>query len=95
VTCESCNQERTSLKAAVVRGRYYTGICQYCLNAENPGFTHSNANFERRHDYDDNASDAVQPYDAKGPNPEFYRLYPDKAPKIFTPDEIAEVKRKL
>lgn len=49
----------------------------------------------QRRDYEDVADDAVQPYNANGPNSEFYRLYPDNAAKILTPEEIEWCKRQI
>jgi hypothetical protein len=53
------------------------------------------ASFDRRRQYEEHAQDTVQPYNAIGPNAEFYRLYPKQAEKIFTKDELEYVKRQL
>jgi len=84
--------------SACVNGKYYPSITRGEL-----GMLNSDSNFsagaqsnDRRRQYEDHAQDTVQPYDAGGnPRPEFYRLYPDKAPKVFTEAELELVRSKL
>jgi hypothetical protein len=79
---------------AVIDGVYYKHVCQSCKG--NKGDISSGvASFNRRRDWEDNAAETVQPYDASGPNPEFLRLYPDKAAKMFKPDVLEQLKRKI
>jgi hypothetical protein len=93
--CDSCHNE-PGVKTAVVNGVYYPHIGLRCLGQANDTISSNAAGNERRRQYEDYAQDTIQPYDAAGePNPEFYRLYPTKAPKVFTPEELERVKRKL
>lgn len=91
--CESCQQDKPHTVAAMVGGRYYRHICQKCLGTED--VTSSSAGYARRRDYEDNAQDTIQPYDAVGPNKEFLRLYPEAAAKVFSPETIEQLKKKL
>lgn len=81
-----------------INGKYYPNITRAEL-ARLQGdysFSHGAQSHERRRGYEEFAQDTVQPYDAAGkPRSEFYRLYPKQAAKVFTKDEIAEVKRQL
>lgn len=83
--------------SAVVNGVYYPSISKTELaGMSNVSFSSGAQGFDRRRQYEDNAQDTVQPYDAGGnPRVEFYRLYPSQAEKIFTKSEIEQVKRKL
>lgn len=93
--CESCHNE-PGVRTAVVGGKYYRHIGLRCLGAATDTFSSNAAGNERRRQYEDYAQDTLQPYDAMGrPNPEFFRLYPKTAEKVFTPEEIEQVKRKL
>lgn len=93
--CESCEAPNVPLKTAVVDGKYYKGVCGRCLH-DNTNEVSSNAvGFDRRRQYEDFAQDTVQPYDAAGPNVEFYRLYPEAAAKVFSPEVIDKLKHKL
>lgn len=92
--CDSCANIRTDCVTAVVRGKYYPRICRACIGTTD--ISSSAAGYNRRREYEDNAQDTVQPYDASGkPRSEFFRLYPDTARKVFTSKEIEEVKRKI
>lgn len=93
--CESCGTMKHT-KTAVVNGKYYKNICGRCIGGSDDGVSSGSAGYERRRGYEDNAQDTIQPYDANGqPRVEFYRLYPEAAAKVFTPAEIAQVKRKI
>lgn len=94
--CKTCLNE-AQVVSAVVGGRYHAGICRSCLaDISNVRFSSGATGFDRRRTYEDNAQDTVQPFDAGGhPRPEFYRLYPTQAQKIFSPAEIEQVKRQL
>jgi hypothetical protein len=93
VQCQKC-QAKTSCVSAISGGKYYKSICHGCLGGS--GLSSGAQSHERRRQYEDYAQDTVQPYDAGGnPRPEFYRLYPDQAEKVFTRSEIEQVKTKL
>lgn len=84
--------------SAIVNGVYYASITKAELNKLSCGNDLSSGaqGFDRRRQYEDYAQDTVQPYDAGGnPRPEFYRLYPESAKKVFTKAEIEDVKRKI
>lgn len=95
--CLNCNQEKHSstFKTAVVGGVYFKHICNDCLSVPLDGVSSIAASHERNRQYEDNAQDTIQPYDAAGANPEFLRLYPDAAKKTFSPEVIEQLKRKL
>lgn len=95
MTCKLCPNEETV--SALLNGRYYSRVCRICLNSMSGdnGFSSGAQSFDRRRQYEDNAQDTVQPYNAHGINPEFYRLYPVQAEKIFTKAEIEQIRRKL
>lgn len=81
-----------------INGKYHKNITRAEL-ARLQGdysFSYGAQSNERRRGYEEFAQDTVQPYDAAGkPRSEFYRLYPQQAAKVFTKDEIEEVKRQL
>jgi hypothetical protein len=82
--------------SAVVNGKYYENITREELATLTGGDSLSTGyqGYDRRRQYEDHAQDTVQPYDAAGkPRAEFYRLYPDAAQKVFSKDEIKQVKR--
>lgn len=98
MNCTKCHQPRQVLVSALVGGAYYPHICGNCIAAMEPdsGFSSGAQSFDRRRQYEDHAQDTVQPYDAgSNPRPEFYRLYPTQAEKIFTKAEIERVKRTI
>lgn len=97
MTCQLCNQPKDCI-SSLTQGKYYASICRPCLSSLQGDSTFSSGyqSFTRRRGYEDMAQDTVQPYDAAGkPRSEFYRLYPSQVAKIFSKDEISEVKRKL
>ena len=84
--------------SAVVNGVFYASITREKLNKLSSGNDLSSGaqSFDRRRQYEDYAHETVQPYDAGGnPRPEFYRLYPASAEKVFTKTEIERVKKQL
>lgn len=91
--CQSCHLDKPNTVAGLVNGRYYQHICPRCLGNED--ISSSAAGYDRRRGYEDNAQDTIQPYDAVGPNPEFYRLYPEAAAKVFSPEIIEQLKKKI
>jgi hypothetical protein len=93
--CDNCQLEKDSTKPVVWNGIYYPHLCHDCLQDIDPGISSAAAGFDRRRQYEDHAEDTVQPYNATGPNEQFYRLYPVEAAKVFTPEEIEQVKKKL
>lgn len=93
--CQQCKTREGV--GAVIDSVYYSSICKTCITEKSSSTLSSGvASFDRRRQYEDNAQDTVQPYDASGaPRPEFYRLYPTQAEKVFTKDEIEKVKRMI
>lgn len=85
------------LISTIVGGKYYPNItkAELAILQGDHAFSYGAQSNERRRGYEDMAQDTVQPYNAKGPNSEFYRLYPRQAAKVFTKDEIEQVKRQL
>jgi hypothetical protein len=84
--------------SAYIDGEYYPSITRSDLALlESAGaFSSGVASFERRRQFEDNAQDTVQPYDAAGnPRPEFYRLYPAQAERTFSKADIERVKKQL
>ncbi len=92
--CQSCQIEKPNTKTALVDGVYYKAVCAACLGTEE--ISSLVAAHNRHRDYEDNAQDTIQPYDAAGNGrSEFLRLYPVAAAKIYSPEVIEELKRKL
>lgn len=95
MTCRECKQcEPVSV---YVDGKYTPNLCRRLLSGlqSDSAPNSAAASFDRRRQYEEHAQDTVQPYNASGPNAEFARLYPKQAEKIFTKDELEQVKRKL
>lgn len=92
--CELCLEARDT-RAAVVAGKYYPSICSSCLNGSNDSYSTGAQSFDRRRQYEDHAQDTIQPYDAKGPNLEFFRQYPEQSKKIYNKATIEQLKRKI
>lgn len=94
--CESCGTMKHT-KTAMVGGKYYRHICAPCIgDTESDDVVSSGgAGYDRRRGYEDNAQDTIQPYDANGPNPEFARLYPRQAAKVFDKQTLDKLKRKI
>lgn len=92
--CMNCLNLVPQTISAIYNGVYYTAICRNCLGETE--LSSGAASFNRRRDWEDNAVDTIQPYDAAGkPNIEFFRIYRDKARKMFSATEIAELERKI
>lgn len=96
MSCSQC-QSDIQVVSALVDGVYYTNICRNCITSLSPSSLMSSgaSGYERRRQYEDYADETVQPYNAAGPNTEFYRLYPEQAEKIFTKDEIEKIRRQI
>lgn len=94
MNCEVCGQQRP-VKTAMVAGKYYKAICNGCLSQDDDVISSNAAGYERRRGYEDNAQDTIQPYDANGANPEFARLYPAQAAKVFDKPTLDKLKRKI
>lgn len=96
-SCSSCLRN-TQVVSAIMNGVYYRGICRLCLRGRqsDSSFSSGYQRHDRNRQWEDYAQDTVQPYDASGnPNPEFYRLYPDRASLTLTEDEIKVVKKQI
>lgn len=96
MSCSRCRSD-VQVVSALVDGTYYSAICRNCIAglSSNNGLSSGASGYERRRQYEDYADETVQPYNAAGPNTEFYRLYPEQAEKIFTKDEIEEIRRQI
>jgi hypothetical protein len=93
--CDSCMEIRPNCVTAMVDGIYFKSVCGNCLGKNEDIISSNAAGYERRRGYEDNAQDTIQPYDANGANPEFLRLYPAQAHKVFNKDTIENLKRKI
>lgn len=95
-TCDLCKKPRDTV-SAIIGGTYHPNICRSCINGaeSHTRLSAGHLGWERRRDFEDVADDTVQPYNANGPNPEFYRLYPKQSEKILTPAEIEWCKTKI
>lgn len=94
--CDLCHKSRSHTKTAMVNGKYYKSICDNCLGLAEDEISSNAAGYERRRGYEDFAQDTIQPYDANGkPRVEFYRLYPKAALKVFGPEVVEQLKRKI
>lgn len=96
VICQSCHKPKLHTKTAMVGGKYYKHICESCLGTSDDDLSSGAASYDRRRQYEDYAQDTIQPYDANGkPRVEFYRLYPEAALKVYGPEVVAQLKRKI
>ena len=92
--CHSCQKNKPNTKTAIVNDVYYPHICRSCLGYED--ISDGAASYARRRDYEDNAQDTIQPYDAAGnPRLEFLRLYPVQARRVYSKEVVEELKKKL
>lgn len=94
--CELCDQQNPCV-SSLANSIYYKSICRPCLSAQVGDSipTSGAAGFDRRRGYEDYADETVQPYTASGANPEFARLYPESAAKVFDKETLERIKRKL
>lgn len=92
--CYSCHKEKPNMVTAMINSVYYPLICRQCLGADETSSLAAAHN--RYRDYEDNAQDTIQPYDSAGnANPEFLRLYPVQAKRVYSAEVIESLKRKL
>ena len=92
--CHSCLKNKPNTKTAIVNSVYYPHICSSCLGQDE--ISSNAASYARRRDYEDNAQDTIQPYDAGGnARVEFLRLYPVQARRVYSEEVIEELKKKL
>jgi hypothetical protein len=94
--CELCKQDTVCI-SSLLNGVYYKDICRSCLSSGygDSAPTSGAASFDRRRGYEDYADETIQPYTASGPNPEFARLYPRAAEKVYDKDTLEKIKSKL
>lgn len=86
--CSECGNEGGF--SAVIDGTYFSDLCSRCLGdlqaPQNP--TSGQASYNRQRDIEDNASMLVQPYENGKPNETFRRVYPGKAERYFTDEQL-------
>lgn len=88
--CSVCKQQESS-RSAIIKGTYYSNICDPCYDRLLAGNTVSSgyADYERGRDAEEHEADIMQPLGPGGiPSSEFIRLYPDTAKKVFSQEEI-------
>lgn len=85
--CESCSCNEASM-SAIVNGQYYKNVCSPCANGV-VGLSSSHADYNRRFDAQTHQWEIAQPYTKDGtPSRDFIALYPDRARKIFSAEEV-------
>ena len=82
MNCPVCNKPTTTLKSAIVRGELVTDRCEKCLDNFVPSGAYA-AKFRRDRMKENHRADLVQRYRGDKPNPEFARLYPERARQQF------------
>jgi hypothetical protein len=82
--CLRC-QSRSSDVSGIIAGVYYKELCRFCLL---PQVSSGEASYNRQRDLEDHLADIAQPYVGGKPNPDFIRIYPDKARAMFSADEL-------
>lgn len=84
--CEICGGE--ARLSAVIDGMYYQNVCLSCKNASLK-VASGHARWKRSIDAEDHLADLVQPFLPDGSrNPEFARLYPKQAEKLFNEENV-------
>lgn len=82
MNCPICKQPAKSLKSAIVRGEIMTDRCAKCVNNFIPTSAYS-AKWKRDRMRESHRADLVQRFEGGKPNPEFARLYPERARQQF------------
>lgn len=85
------NHECPKTKAAVINGQYITG-CGHCLNNVQHSSDYA-ARFKREAMKKDYRKDIVQRYEGDKVNPEWVKLYEDKAREAFGDAEVERILR--
>lgn len=78
-------------KAALINGQYISG-CAQCLNTTQSSSIYA-AKWKRERSKDDYRGDLVQRYDGDKINPEWVRLYTDKAIEALGQTEVTNILR--
>lgn len=92
--CEVCHLNPRE-KSSIIDDYYYKDICYGCYDklAQTTAPSSGEASFDRQRDLEDHLADVIQPYEDGKPSADFIHLYPDKAAKLFTSDEISQAER--
>lgn len=87
--CSTCSTNSSS-RSGIIKGKYYSDLCDYCYLQltidQSPSSGH--ADYNRQRDLEDHLGDIAQPYVGGQPNPDFIKLYPEKAQAMFSKDEL-------
>lgn len=84
--CLKCNL-RISSRSGIIKGEYYPELCDWCV-VSGQGESSGAASYNRQRDLEDHNADMVQPYAGGLPNPEFVKLYPERARQLFSETEL-------
>lgn len=87
--CENCGLDKQT-RGAMVKGKFYSSICDSCISGENRIAGAQAAQFAREADQREFARDIIQPFEGDKPNPEFIRAYPKEAENYFSKEELRQ-----
>ena len=88
--CKSCKQAEAAV-SGVVKGEYVSNVCRDCFQSKltDQRISSGHADYMRSRDVEDHEADIVQPYTKDGtPAPQFIQLYPERAMKMFSEQEL-------
>ncbi len=87
--CAGCHCQHEA-RAWKFKGKHW--YCEKWYKVSSPEFYNQKQGDKIREDRVKNAKSIVQPWRDGKPSKEFIKLYPDKAKKTFTPEEIRTAK---
>lgn len=92
--CLNCS--RPSTHSAVIAGTLYSRLCDSHYNelvrSQMP--TSGQGSYDRQRDLEDHLQDVQQPMTSAGINPEWTKLWPDRARQMFKSEDIEAAERK-
>lgn len=92
--CGTCELKPTH--SAIIGGKYYPRLCSNHYNAllRNQMPTSGQGSYDRQRDLEDHLGDVQQPMHGGEINPEWTKLYPDKARQMFGATAVEAAERK-
>lgn len=85
--CSECGRDAGF--SAIIKDKYFSDLCSRCLAAlTDTQVSSGQASYNRQRDVEDNASMLIQPYTNGKPNEDFRRVYPDKAERYFSDEQL-------
>lgn len=93
--CEVCKRT-VPTKGSIIGDIYYRHICSTCYSdlMEYEKLSSGEAEYNRGRDAEEHEADYRQPYTDGEIDPEFVRLYPERAKQMWTAEEIDRALRR-